>query len=230
MKNKFTTFFLVVIFTLCNLSQVLGEEFIFEISDLEITENGNVYKGNNRGIIRTDNQLKLISDNFEYLKKTNRLEANGDVQLFDLNNNITINAQQIFYLKNEEKIFTVGKTLIKISNKYNIEGFDLTLFKNKMILSSKKNAIITDSESNTYKLEQFQYSIDKEILKGKNITAITNDKKNKSDEFFFKTGFFDLKKNKFLGKDIVAKFHKDLFGNNKNDPRISAVSGYGDKD
>ena len=147
------------VFLLCNLGQVLSEEFIFEVSDLEITDNGNIYRGNNRGTIKTDNQLKLISNNFEYLKKINRLEANGDVQLFDLNNNITINAQQIFYLKNEEKIFTLGKTLIKISNKYDIEGFDLTLFKNKMILSSKKNAIITDSESNTYKLEQFQYSI-----------------------------------------------------------------------
>ena len=229
MKSKFAAFFLVLVFTLCNLSQVLGEEFIFEISDLEITENGNMYKGNNRGTIRTDNQLKLISDNFEYLKKINRLEVNGDVQLFDLNNDITINAQQIFYLKNEEKIFTVGKTLIKISNKYDIEGFDLTLFRNKMILSSKKKAIITDSESNTYKLEQFQYSINQEILKGKDIVAVTNDEENKSDEFFFKTGFFDLKKDKFLGKDIVAKFHKDLFGDSENDPRISAVSGNGDK-
>ena len=229
MKNKFITFFLVILFTLSNFSRVLGEEFIFEISDLEITENGNIYKGNNRGTIRTDSQLKLISDNFEYLKEINRLEANGDVQLFDLNNNITINAQQIFYLKNEEKIFTVGKTLIKISNKYNIEGFDLILFKNKMILSSKKNAIITDNESNTYKLEQFQYSINQEILKGENIVAITSDKENKSDEFFFKTGFFDLKKNEFLGKDITANFHKDLFGDNENDPRISAVSGFGDK-
>ena len=229
MKNKFATFFLMFVFVICNHNQVFSEEFIFEVSDLEITENGNLYKGNNRGTVRTDNQLQLTSNNFEYLKKINRLEANGDVDIFDLNNNITINAQQIFYLKSEEKIFTVGKTLIKISNKYNIEGFDLTFFKNKMILSSKKNAIITDSESNTYKLEQFQYSIDKEILKGKNITAIINDKKNKSNEFFFKTGFFDLKKNKFLGKDIVAKFQKDLFGDSENDPRISAVSGHGDK-
>ena len=142
MKNKFIAFFLVILFTISNFSRVLGEEFIFEISDLEITENGNIYKGNNRGTIRTDSQLKLISDNFEYLKEINRLEANGDVQLFDLNNNITINAQQIFYFKNEEKIFTVGKTLIKISNRYNIEGFDLTLFKNKMILSSKKNQLL----------------------------------------------------------------------------------------
>jgi len=142
MKNKFVTFFLVFVMALCNLNKVLGEEFIFEVTDLEITENGNIYKGNNRGTIRTDSQLKLISNNFEYLKKINRLEANGDVQLFDLSKDITINAQQIFYLKNEERIFTIGKTLIKISNKYDIEGYDLTFLKNKMILSSKKKALI----------------------------------------------------------------------------------------
>ena len=229
MKNKFVTFFLILLFNLGNLNQVLAEEFIFEISDLDIIENGNIYKGNNRGTIRTDNQLELISNNFEYLKKINRLEANGDVKLFDLNNDITINAQQIFYFKNEEKILTLGKTLIKVSDKYDIEGYDLTFLRNKMLLSSKKKGVITDSESNIYKLEKFEYSIDKEILKGENIVAITNDIQNKSDEFFFQTGFFDFKKNKFLAKDVFVKLHKSLFDNDKNDPRISAISGYGDK-
>ena len=229
MKNKFVAFYIILLFSLSNLNQVLAEEFIFEITDLDITENGNIYKGNNRGTIRTDNKLELISNNFEYLKKINRLEANGDVQLFDLNNDITINAQQIFYFKDEEKILTLGKTLIKVSDKYDIEGYDLTFLRNKMVLSSKKKGVITDSESNIYKLEKFEYSIDKEILKGENIVAITNDKLNKSDEFFFQTGFFDFKNNKFLAKDVFAKLHKSLFDNDKNDPRISAVSGYGDK-
>ncbi|MDA7733166.1 organic solvent tolerance protein [Candidatus Pelagibacter sp.] len=229
MKNKFVTFFLILLFSLSNLDQVLAEEFIFEVSDLDIIENGNVYKGNNRGTIRTNDQLELISNNFEYLKKINRLEANGDVQLFDLKNDIIINAQQIFYLKNEEKVFTLGKTLIKVSDKYDIEGYDLTFLRDKMILSSEKNGVITDSESNIYKLEKFQYSVDKEILKGENIVAITNDEENKSDEFFFQTGFFDFKKDTFLAKDITTKLHKNLFGNDKNDPRINAVSGYGNK-
>ena len=189
MKNKFVTFFLVLVFTLCNLSQVLGEEFIFEVSDLEITENGNVYRGNNRGTISTNDQLKLISNNFKYLKKINQLEANGNVQVFDLKNDITINAQQIFYLKDEERIFTLGKTLIKVSNKYNIEGYDLTFLKDKMILSSEKNTVITDNESNIYELEHFQYSVDKEILKGENVVVKTNDKGNKGDTFFFKQVF-----------------------------------------
>ena len=69
MKNKFVTFFLILLFNLNNLNQALAEEFIFEVTDLEITKNGNVYKGNNRGKIITDDQIELISDNFEYLKK-----------------------------------------------------------------------------------------------------------------------------------------------------------------
>ena len=229
MKNKFITFFLILLFNIVDLNRVIAEEFIFEVSNLEITENGNVYKGNNRGTIRTNDQVELISNNFEYLKNINQLEANGNVSLFDLKNDIIIKAQQIFYLKNEEKIFTLGKTFIKVLGKYDIEGYDLTFSKNMMVLSSKKKAIITDNKSNTYKLEQFQYSIEREILKGENIIVITNNKENKSDEFFFKTGFFDLKKSKFLAKDIVTKLHKGLFGDNENDPRISAVSGYGDE-
>jgi LPS-assembly protein len=166
---------------------------------------------------------------FKYNKLTSIMEAKGNVKLDDKNENVIIYTNEIFYFINEEKIFTLGKTNIDFEDKYNMEGSDLTLLRNEMILSSKKDVIIVDSESNTYKLEQFQYSIDKEILKGENIVAITSDKENKSDEFFFETGFFDLKKNEFLGKDIAAKFHKDLFGDNENDPRISAVSGYGDK-
>ena len=211
MKNKFIISFLILLFSLSVLKPVFAEEFIFEVSDLEILENGKIYRGSNRGKIKTDNQLELISDNFEYLKKINQLEANGNVQLFDLKNNIIINAEKIFYLKDEEKIFTLGKTLIKVSDKYIIEGYNLNFLKDKMILSSNRNTIITDSESNIYKLKQFQYSINNEILKGQNITVTANNKNNDSDEFFFQTGFFNLKENKFLAKDIVAKLHKNLF-------------------
>ena len=47
MKNKFITFFLILLFNIVDLNRVIAEEFIFEVSNLEITENGNVYKGNN---------------------------------------------------------------------------------------------------------------------------------------------------------------------------------------
>ena len=229
MRNKITIIFLTFIFNLSYFNPCLAEEFIFKVTDLEILEKNTIYKGNNRGKVITDTQVELVSDNFEYLKKINRLEANGDVQLTDIKNNIIINAEKMFYLKTEEIIYTIGKTLINVGNKYNIEGYDLTLLKNKMILSSNKVATITDYDSNIYKLAQFEYSINKEILKGKDIIITTNDKENDSDEFFFQTGFFDLKKNEFLAKEVVTKFHKNLFDNNENDPRINAATGYGDE-
>ena len=228
MKNKFIIMIFLILLNLGLSKLAIAEEFIFEVSSLEITDNGNIYKGKNRGKIIANTQIELLSDNFEYSKKTNQLKANGDVQLYDIKNDITINAEKIFYFKDIEKIFTEGKTLIKISDKYTIKGYDLTLLKNKMILSSDKNTVIIDKDSNNYKLKNFQYSIDQEILKGENIEVLmnANDKTN-GDNFFIEKGFFNLKENKFLAKDISAYLHKNLFGNNENDPRIIAISAKG---
>ena len=168
MRNKIIIIFLSFIFNLTYLNSISADEFIFRVTDLEILENNTVYRGNNRGEIITDTQVELISDNFEYLKKINRLEANGNVQLTDTKSNTIIKAEKMFYLKSEEKIYTLGKTLINVDGKYNIEGFDLIFLKNKNILSSKKYTIITDNELNRFELDQFQYSIDREILKGEN--------------------------------------------------------------
>ena len=229
MKNKITIIFLTLLINLSYLNFSLAEEFIFEVTDLEILENNTVYKGNNRGKIITDTQVELISDNFEYLKKINRLEANGNVQLTDIKNNVIVNAEKMFYLKSEEVIYTLGKTFINVDGKYNIEGYDLIFLKNKNIISSKKHTVITDSELNIFELDEFHYSIDREILKGENIVYVTNNKEDKSDNFFFQNGFFDLKKNKFLGKDVVTKYHKTLFGYDDNDPRLISASAFGDE-
>jgi LPS-assembly protein len=169
MKNKFIYIIFLILLNLNSSKFALAEEFIFEVSNLEITNNGNTYKGKNRGKIISNTKLELVSDYFEYSKQTNKLEVKGNVKLIDIKNNITINAETILYLKNEEKISTQGKTSINISNKYKIEGYDLTLLNNKMILSSDKNTTITDNDSNIYELDSFQYLINQEILKGKKI-------------------------------------------------------------
>jgi LPS-assembly protein len=229
MKNKFAFIFLILLFSLSNLKNLLADEFIFKVTDLEILENNTIYKGNNRGKITTNTQVELESDNFIYLKKINRLETNGSVKLTDIKSNIIINAEKMFYLKSDEIIYTIGKTLINVDGKYNIEGYDLTLLKNKMILFSNKKTTITDNNSNFYKLDQFQYLINEEILKGKKVFYKNNEKKNKEDEYYFETGFFNLKKNEFLGKDTNIKFHKTLFDDVENDPRVIATSSYGDE-
>ena len=231
MINKFTIIIFLILLDLGLTKLALADEFIFEVSNLEITDNGNIYNGTNRGKIIANTELELLSNNFQYLKKTNLLKTSGNVQLFDFKNNITINAETIFYFKNEEKITTLGKTLIKVLDKYTIEGYNLTFLKDKMILFSDKNAVIKDKDSNKYELEKFQYHINQEILKGENIQVLTNNNSSKtnSDKFFIKTGFFNLKEGKFLAKDIVANLDKNLFGNKENDPRIIAISAEGNE-
>ena len=229
MKNRFIK--IIFLITLClNFFEFShGEDFIFNVTEIEIEDNGNLYKGINKGKITTDNQIEIISNNFKYLKKANSLEVNGDVILTDFKNDIIINAEKIFYLKSDEIIYTIGKTKVSISDKYIVNGHDLTLFRNKMILSSEAITTISDTEANIYELNEFEYSIDEEILKGKKIEVTTNFEKSNSDKYFFEDGFFNLKENKFLGKDVNIKFHKSLFDDSKNDPRINSLTSYGDQ-
>ena len=229
MKNRKIIIFLILIYNLNFLNIAITDEFTFRVTDLEVLENNTIYKGNNRGKVITDTQVELISDNFIYLKKKNSLEANGNVELTDIKSNIIINAEKMFYLKSEEIIYTVGKTLVNVDDQYDIVGYDLTFLKNKMILMSNEKATITDINSNVYKLAQFQYLINEELLKGEKILYRRNEVENKEDEYYFETGFFNLKKNEFLGTDTNMRFHKTLFDNKKNDPRVKSVISYGDE-
>jgi len=229
MKNRFLKILFLYVFSLSCIEFTFAKEFNFEISELEILDSGNIYKGNKRGKITTDNQIEIISNSFEYSKIINSLIATGDVKITDLKNDIKINAENILYSKDLEEIKTIGKTIIKISKKYTIEGNDLILLKDKMILSTSKKAVIKDNLNNAYTVNKFEYYINQELLKAEKITLVTNNEQNESDEFFFESAFIDLKESKFLAKDISAKFHKTLFNNNKNDPRVNALSGYGDK-
>ncbi|XOJ73617.1 hypothetical protein ABXT43_01895 [Candidatus Pelagibacter sp. Uisw_114] len=79
MKNKFIAFLFILLFTFINLNRVYSEEFIFEVTDLEITQNGNLIKGINGGSVTADNGILITAENFEYNKLTSLLKANGNV-------------------------------------------------------------------------------------------------------------------------------------------------------
>jgi LPS-assembly protein len=225
--NKFTT-----------LLEAEGNvKIVDKIKDIIIESNKTFYLKNKEEIytigkskaIRGTNIQIDANQYFKYNKFTSLLEAKGDVVLDDRIEDITIYTDEIFYLQNEEKITTLGETNIDVENKYKIKGRDLTLLRNKMVLLSNEKATITDYNSNIYKLSEFEYSIKEEILKGKNINLLRKEKANKEENFFFQTGFFNLKEDKFLGKDVSVIFDKKLFANEKNDPRINSTSGNGDE-
>ena len=179
-------------------------------------------EGNSKAIY--NNGLTINSNNFNFNKKQNTLNATKSVKIKNLEKDYEIYTEEITYYKNLEKIVTVGNTEAKIHSNYNFFSSDINYFLNKEILSSNNPSTIKDKNSNIYKLTKFNYQIEKEILKGEDFLIITNNNLPKSDRFYFKDGMADLKNGTFFGKDIKINIHKDVFGRNKNDPRLVGVS------
>ena len=288
MINKFKyLLFLIVIFCINPSLLIANDVFEFNVTNIEIEENGNIFKGYNGGEAFTSDVF-IKAKNFEYNKKLNLLISNGDVKLQDKKKNILIIADKISYSKNkeiitaygsakiqdidrkitirsdqiefkkndliitantnvnlvdelnkiiidsdkitylinDEKIFTKGKTFAEIQPSYKIFSEDLVFLNKEMKLSSNKKTVITDNQFSLYELGSFVYQIEKEFLKGNDITITSNTSvpSGESDKMFFESGFFDLKKGNFQTATTIIKLKKNTFKRSDNDPRIYGAS------
>ena len=286
MKNKILHNILYIfLFFVISLKSYGAEQFNFEVTNIEILENGNLFKGTEKGIITTKdgivinadsfeyNKIKNIltangnvkledtiknyilytdnivylknletiitknnskaiiqdsqiitADNFEYKKKENIINANGNVELKDTIQNYVLLAENIIYFKNDEKVLTDGKTRAIIQSKYKIESSNVLFQINDGQISSNDKTILKDNDSNIYYLNNFIYLIEKEQLKGNDIVAISNYDLPKSDKLFFKNAIINLNNNNFIAKDTKIEIHNTVFGNPNNNPRIKGVS------
>ena len=137
MKNNFILIVLILkVFFSSIIWSVGAEPFNFDVTEIEITENGNKFKGYNRGKIKTDNGIVIDADEFDYDKPLNILNANGNVKIVDEVNNYTIYTNDITYFKNDEKIFTKG-----YSKGVNEE---VTIESNKFIYDKNSSSSVTD--------------------------------------------------------------------------------------
>ena len=292
MKNKkIQILILILISNLICFKSYGFDQFNFDVTEIEIKNNGNLIKGLKRGVITSNDGLKIEADQFEYEKSANILNASGNVKVVDQIKDYEIYSEKITYLKNlekiissknskaiyeknkiieadqfeyeksanilnasgnvkvvdqikdyeiysekityfknPEKIITDGETEILLGNKYKIKSKNINFFMEEQLINSKYSTQIKDKNLNIYNLENFNYEIDKEILKGNDIVVITNYNLPKSDKFFFKSAVIDLKKEKIIAKDTEVKIHKNVFNNSQNDPRLKGVSSYSDED
>ena len=86
-----------------------------------------------------------------------------------------------------------------------------------------------DDNNQIYYLDEFIYYLRNNLLKGKEIITITNYNLPKSDKFYFSQGIFNLENKEFVAKDTKIHIHNDVFGIEKNDPRIYGASSKGNK-
>ena len=107
MKNKILHILIYIIFNFLIYSSVSrSEQFNFDVTEIEILQNGNIIKGLNKGSINTNNGITITADTFVYNKSLNILTTNVNVIIKDLKNNLEIYAENIIYEKNKEIITT----------------------------------------------------------------------------------------------------------------------------
>ena len=227
MKNKIKHLIIILIvnfLTIINASS--NEPFNFDVTEMEIIDNGNIVKGYKGGTATTDNGLKIKADSFEYNKISNILNAFGNVKITDEINDYIILSEKITYIKDKEKIFTKGKTEAVLESRFNFLSKNVLFLKNEMILSSDEKSSLKDKELYLYKFDKFNYSFYEGILKAKKIEIISNYKKSdeKKDFYFFDDGILDIKNKNFIAGNTKIKIKKNSFENSNNDPRIYGVS------
>ena len=207
--------------------QDLNRKIIINSDQIEFKKNDKIIASNGNTKIQ-DLKRKIIinSDQIEFIKNDEIITANSNVNLVDKLNNINIDADNVTYLIKDEKILTRGKTFAKIKSNYKFFSENVIFFKNEMKLSSNKKTVITDNQFSSYELGSFIYEIEKEFLRGTDISITSNTTvpSRESDKMFFESGFFDLKNGNFQTATTKINLKKNTFNRSDNDPRIYGAS------
>ncbi len=224
MSNKIIIIF--IIFLNLVIFKAHGDDQInFDVTEIEILDEGNKIIGKNRGTITTNNGIIIDADNFEFNKVTNILKAQGNVKIKDQTNDFNFFAQNILYNKNDEKIEVKGKSEAFIDSNYEFKTENATILVNEKIISSEIGATILDTiNQNRYEIGKFNYSLNKKVLKGEKIFINIKYNQPFSDKYYFKSAVLNLKDQNYIAQDIDINLKKDIFGNKDNDPRFKGRS------
>jgi LPS-assembly protein len=221
MKNKYI-FFLILYFLVgqnCLLANDL-QTFKFDTKNIQILNEGNLIKSG-QGIAYTNNgDMEINADNFEYIKDKDNLRSYG-------NGLINIKSKDL-EIKFEKSIFDKKNLIIELENKIEIfntkEKFiiksEKILFnENKNLIKSDRQTFIEDRFNNFYKVDNFEYNLETNILKAKNIFF----KDNYSHNFISSLAYLNLKSGKIFAKDVNLNLN-NLNSKNQNEPRLKGNS------
>ena len=224
MKNKI--FIILLYFIFISENFLKANEFIIESEEVKILEKGNITEAKKGVKIISNDGIEIISNELIYNKNKNTLKVSGDVQIKDKRNNIITKGEEYIYYKNIEKLESKGKTSSKIQDKYTIESLDLIYERSLSKIHSQNKSNIIDQNNNNFSFDKFEFNINSNILKAKDLSLFDN----LNNQYYLSFAVVNLEENKFLGSDISIDFEDNLFGNNENNPRLKANSLIAEKD
>ena len=166
---KLNIFYFAIILFINNLICTLSfgnDQFNFNVSEIEIVDNGNIIKGIKKGIATTNDGLSIEADEFTFFKNTNTLNASGNVKFFDSKKQTEIFADKIIYFKNKEIINAEGKVkILDPDKKIKIIADNVVYNQINNIIKTKQNSKAIYDENNIIYADSFSYDKNANILK-----------------------------------------------------------------
>ena len=218
MQNNIKILFFLFLFITETFAK---DQFTFDVTKIEISENGNKIIGTDRGLITSNNGIIIEADNFEYNKKNNLLKVNGNVVINDSIKNYKIFSDKIKYLKNKNiisaenniKIIDNDQRTITSNNiLYNINKNIFNIVGNVKIVDIKKNLEINSKEIKYFKNEEKIQGLGStsvvldELYKFKSNKEVVIDIFNDEVHAIDNVEFFDVKKNYRIISDEIHFF------------------------
>ena len=115
MKNNYLNLIFLIFLSLLITSNIeSSEEFNFNVSEIKISDDGNLYEGYGGGEIFTNDGIEITSENFEYDKKTQHLKLKDNVRYEDKNKNLIIMQIKFHILNMKKKLLLKAMYLSKI--------------------------------------------------------------------------------------------------------------------
>ena len=217
MRNKYLFFLIILIVSkLFYFNVNSAEQFNFDVTEIEISQNGEVIKGLKKGTINTNNGITITADTFIYKKLLNILTAEGNVLIKDDKRDVEIYSDNVIYNKNKEIITTNknSKAIYGIGKSIFADSF--RFYRNKNILNATGDVRIEDT-LNDYLItgNNFNYFIDSEkiISKGKTDAFLKSKYKINSENIVYllkENNLSSLKKTKIADNNSKVYFAENF--------------------
>ncbi len=215
MKNKFAIYLSIIFFFLLNLNHASSNDFVFDTSEIEILDSGNIIKANNGTATSIKNNINIVAKKFEYNKKLSLLNAEDGLATAT-NQNIQIKANNFIYNENTSVLNAVGDVVIKdLVKKTLIKSQNIFYYIDEQIIKSQTKSSIEDDKKNYFLTENFIYTLSDSLVKLNNVKLVDFEK----NILLIEKAYLNLISKKLIGKDLSIDFNNKSFNKN-NDPRL----------
>ena len=212
MKNKI----FIILYLIFNSTNIFADNLSIQAKNITINKDGMTSIFQDEVTVKSDEKI-INSEYVKYNKKLGYLLIKDNIVATDNKSNL-IQASIAEYFEESKILKTIGNTKIVTSDKYVLEGSDITIDNKNALIKSQKTSILTDLDGNKISLKNFEYQTNTNIFKSIGYVKIDDNKKN---SFEFSQVFIDTKKKEILGSDIKAFLNNENFKvSEKNKPRI----------